>query len=137
MAAIDTMVFSDAQAITLSGNTTGTNILDMEFADPNLGAGTPLWLWCRVGTTLVEVTSGSDTLQGILYDCATSGGTWTQLLAGFAFSGRECVKGLDLLTTPLPRKHKRYLRLLYATATGSGWSAGNIDAFLTLNASRG
>ncbi len=133
MAAIDKMVFSDAQEVTTSGATTSTSTLDMEFANPNLGAGTPIWLWCRVNTTFAGV---GETLDAQLQDCATSGGTYNKIAQGFAFSNGEAVKGLDLLTIPLPAKHKRYLKLMYTTSTGSGWTAGNIDAFLTLAAPR-
>jgi hypothetical protein len=133
----DKMIFSNAQAITLSGTTTGTNVLDVgEVANPNLGAGTPIWLYCMVNTTFSPCTGTTATLQAILQDCATSGGTWASILAGYAFSNGEITKGVNLLTVPLPAKHKRYLKLIYTTATGSGWIAGNIDALLTPNAPR-
>jgi hypothetical protein len=129
-------IFSNAQAITTSGATNGTNVVDTEFAASNLGGGTPLWLVVRVNTLFVEVTSGSETLDVQLQTSATSGGTYTKIASGFLFSGRECVKGLDLLTCPLPVDNLRYLKVVYTTTTGSGWSAGNVDAFLTLNAPR-
>lgn len=128
------LIFSDAQAITTSSTTNSTNVIDTEFAASNLGGGTPLWLVVRVNTTFVEVVSGSETLDASLQTCATSGGTYTKIASGYLYSGRECVKGLDLLTIPLPVDNLRYLKVVYTTTTGSGWTAGKVDAFITLNA---
>ena len=128
------LIFSNAQAITTSGATNSTNTIDTEVAASNLGGGTVLWLVVRVNTTFVEIVSGSETLDVQLQNSATSGGTYVKIASGYLFSGRECVKGLDLLTTPLPVDNLRYLKVVYTTTTGSGWTAGNVDAFITLNA---
>jgi Bbp16 len=133
---LDKMVFSDAQAVTASGATASTNVLDTEVASSNLGAGTPIWLVCRVNTTFVVCTGTTCTFDAALQDCATSGGTYTQIAQGFAYSTAEILKGLDLLTTPLPAVHKRYLKLVYTVATGSGFNSGAIEAFLTTAAPR-
>ena len=130
------LILSDAQAITTSSTTNSTNTIDLEFAAPNIGSGTPLWLVCRVNTLFVEVTSGTETLDAQLQTCATSGGTYTKIAGGYLYSGREIVKGLDLLTIPLPADCLRYLKIVYTTTTGSGWSAGKVDAFIASTAPR-
>lgn len=127
------LIFSNAQAITASTATDSTNVIDTEFATPNLGGGTPLWLVCRVNTTFVAPGS---TLTVKLSSSATSGGTYLTDAQSQAFTVGTCVKGLDLLTIPLPLDHLRYLKLTYTPATGSGPSAGNIDAYIALTAPR-
>jgi len=128
------LILSDAQAITTSSTTNSTNTIDLEFATPNIGGGTPLWLICRVNTLFVEVTSGSETFDAQLQNSATSGGTYVKIAQGYGFSGREVVKGLDLLTIPLPADCLRYLKVVYTTTTGSGWSAGKVDCFIASTA---
>lgn len=128
------LIFSNAQAITTSSTTNSTNTIDLEFAAPNVGGGTPLWLICRVNTLFVEIVSGSETFDVQLQNSATSGGTYVRIAGGYLFSGRELLKGLDLLTIPLPVDCLRYLKVVYTTTTGSGWTAGNVDSFIALTA---
>ena len=131
---MDWMSFSDAQAITASGTTNSTNVLDTEVAASNIGGGTPLWLYCRVNTAFTCDTSG--TLIVALQNCATSGGTYTSILISPTYTVGTLAKGLDLLTAPLPVDNLRYLKLLFTNGVGSGFTAGKIDAFLTLSAPR-
>jgi len=131
---IDKMVFSDAQTITASAATTaGTDTLDTEAAASNIGGGTPLWLVCRVSTAFTTASAG-DTLIADLENSATSGGTYTDVLKSATFTVGQLVKGFDILTVPLPVDNLRYLRMNYNYASGSGFTAGAINAFLTLNA---
>lgn len=124
----DKAIFSNAQAITASGNTTSTNYVDTEVAASNIGGGTPLWLVCRVNTTFTDATSGALTVT--LNTCATSNGTYVVLATGRVYSVGVLVKGLDVLTIPLPADNLRYLGLTYANTVGSGFTAGKLDAFL-------
>ena len=133
---IDKGIFSTRQAITLSGTTTGTNVVDTEVANSNQGAGTPIWLVVQVSTSLVGATGTANTMAASLQDCATSGGTYTTIVTGYAFSVAEVLKGINLLSIPLPAKHKRYLGVIYTTGTGSGWLSGNVNAFLSTVAPR-
>lgn len=131
---IDKMVFSDAQAITASAATTvGTDVLDTEVAASNIGGGTPIWLVCRVSTAFTTDSAGN-TLIADLEQCATSGGTYTDLLKSPTFTTGQLVKGFDVLTVPLPIDNLRYLRMNYNYASGSGFTAGALNAFLTLGA---
>lgn len=131
---VDKMVFSDAQALVASGAENSTNVLDTEFASSNLGGGTPIWLVCRVNTQMTSATSA--TLIVSLTSSATSNGTYTSDAISRTWTVGQLVKGLDLLTIPLPADHLRYLKVVYTQAVGSGWSAGNVDALLTLNVPR-
>lgn len=130
----DKAIFSNAQAITASGTTTGTNVVDTEVAGSNIGGGTPLWLVCKVNTTFTDATSGA--LAATLTTSATSNGTYVVLATGRVYSVGVLVKGLDLLTIPLPVDNLRYLGMSYANTIGSGFTAGNVDAFITSNAPR-
>ena len=125
--------FSDAQAQTASSVEYSTNVLDTEATDSNIGAGTPIWLYCRVNTAF-SGTSG--TLVAALQHCASSGGTYLDLVVSPTYTTTQLVKGFDLLTVPLPVENQRYLRMRYTPATGSGYTAGKIDAFLTTQAPR-
>jgi len=126
---LDKMVFSDAQAITASGTTDSTNVLDTEVTASNIGGGTPIWLVCRVNTTFACATSG--TMIVALQNCATSGGTYASIAISPTYTVGTLAKGLDALTIPLPNDNLRYLKLLFTNAVGSGMTAGKFDAFLS------
>ena len=131
---IEQVQFSNAQTITASAAATaGTNVWDTEAADSNLGAGTPVWVICRVSTAFTTASAG-DTLIADLEQCATSGGTYTDLLKSATFTVGQLVKGFNVLTAGLPAKHLRYLRFNYNYASGSGFTAGAVNAYPTLNA---
>jgi len=126
------LVMSDAQVQTASTVEYSTNVIDTEVAASNLGGGTPVWLVCRVNTTFAG-TSG--TMIVALQEGASSG-TFTDKIVTQTFTTALLAKGYDVLTIPLPLDHLRYLRMRYTPATGSGYTAGKFDAFLTLNAPR-
>jgi hypothetical protein len=126
------LVFSDAQALTASADENSTNVIDTEKASANLGAGTPIWLVVRVNTTFACATSVTYSAQ--LTASTDSGGTYHTVLVGETYTVGEIVKGLDLLTVPIAIDHARYLKILYDHTTGSGCTAGKVDAYLTLNA---
>ena len=129
------LVFSDAQVppTPVSADFASTNLIDTEYADHNLGAGTPIWVVCVLNDGQSGTTA--ETLSVELRDCATSGGTYVAILEGYSWSGGELTVGRHLLAVPLPTKHKRYLRLYFDCSAGLVWT-GTIDAYLALNAPR-
>jgi len=129
---LDQCQFSDAQALTGSSTENSTNVIDLENTTPNVGGGTPIWLYCRVNTTFASATS--QTLIVALQNSTASGGTYVSRLISPTYTVGQLVKGFDMLTTPLPLDCIRYLKMLYTNAVGSGFTAGNVDAFLSLNA---
>lgn len=131
---IDKGVFSDAQAMTGSASEASTDVLDTEVAGSNIGAGTPIWCVCKVNTAYTCDTSG--TLIAALQNCATSGGTYTNIAISATYTVGQLVKGFDALVIPMPSDNLRYLRMYYTKGVGSGFAAGKMDAFLTLNAPR-
>jgi hypothetical protein len=140
---LDMCVFSDAQSIAGSAAVLATNIIDTEVATSNIGGGTPVWLVVRVNTALGQTTSAVTSAIGVnLLNGATSGAVTLTLLSGAVVSIATTTsltanlgKGTDLLTIPLPVDNLRYLRTQYQV-TGSGFNAGNIDAYLTTAAPR-
>jgi hypothetical protein len=129
----DKWIFSDAQTSTASTVFNSTNTVDTENTDSNLGAGTALWLVCRVNTAFAG-TSGTYVVA--LQHCATSGGTYLDLIKSATYTTAQLVKGFDLLTTPLSVENQRYLKLTYTSATGTGYPTGKIDAYLSAVAPR-
>ena len=127
--------FSDGQVppSPVSQDFASTNAIDTEYANHNLGAGTPLWVVCVLNDTQSGTTG--ETLYATVLDCATSGGTYEVLLTGQSYSGGELKAGLHLLVTPLPAKHKRYLQLKFTPNDGLVWT-GTQDAYLALAAPR-
>jgi hypothetical protein len=125
-------IFSNAQALVASGAENSTNVIDTEVAGSNIGAGTPIWVYCRVNTLFTAASSS--TMIVSLQNSATSGGTYTSIFVGPTLTVGQLVKGFDLCTIPLPVDNLRYLKMVYTQGVGSGWTAGNVDALLTLNA---
>ena len=141
---LDMCVFSDAQSIVGSAVVLSTNIVDTEVAGSNLGGGTPVWLVVRVNTAFAQTTSAVTSIAFVNLLHGLASGTVTQTLlsgqmitvATTASLTANLGKGADLLTVPLPIDNLRYLRIQFQPTGGSGFSAGNIDAFLTTAAPR-
>ena len=139
-----TVIFSDAQSIAGSAAVLSTDLIDTEVAGSNIGGGTPIWIVCRVSTAFAQTTSAVTSLAYVNLLHGLASGTVTQtLLSGRMISiattaslTADLGKGADLLTVPLPVDNLRYLRIQFQTAASSGFSAGAIDAFLTLAAPR-
>ena len=124
--------FSDNQSLvkTATGTTVSTNVIDTEYADSNLGAGTPIWIVCKVHTAVT-----CNGLSVNFEDCATSGGTFVVRYVSEAYStGAVDAAGDDLMVIPMPTEHQRYVRLQYNLLATIG--AGTADAYLTTNAPR-
>lgn len=127
-----TMEFSDAQALTVTtGETVATNMLDLQVADPNQGAGTPIYLVISVNTQIVPTTSAG--LYWELED-ASDGSTFNPIMRGetrYNSTSGELDAGQVIYAGPIPAEHRRYLQLVY-TSSVTTLSAGNMDAYLSL-----
>jgi hypothetical protein len=126
----DKGIFSNAQTLAASSAENSTNTLDTEVASSNLGAGTPIWLVVRVNTTFTNASAGGTETVSLQSSAASASG-FAANLTGPTVTVGVMVKGLDLLTVPLPADHLRYLKVVYTPASCSGWTAGAVDAFLT------
>ena len=123
-----TLEFSDAQAETTQAAHDSDNVLNMNIADANLGAGTPKWVVAEV-STLFE-SGGAATLACELQDSATVGGTYTTLAGGQVHVLATLVKGFKLLVIPLPAEHLQFVKLIYTIASAD-MTAGAINAYIT------
>jgi len=117
--------FSDAQTLVAASLIfPATYDIDCESGVSDLGAGTPIWVVCKVNT----VCAGLATISVALQDSA-AGSTYVTRYTTYAYSlGQVDAVGNTLLSMPLPADHARYLRLLYTITTSA--TAGAVDAFL-------
>lgn len=123
------LLMSDAQAVTVaSSDTASTNVIDFGLANPDLGAGTPVYWVLEVHTTVTS--GGSATLQVTLQDSADNS-TFATLIQTEAFAKAVLVAGFQMIVIPLPAKFARYLRTLYDVGTAD-LTAGNFNSYLTL-----
>lgn len=134
MAIIDKIwEFSDYQTMAVAaGDHDPTNSpLDIGYSDPNLGAGTPLWVNVVVASTIHSAASAM-TLVIELWADNTDGDT-TQIYETAAFAGDATgmLTGKVLLSMPLPAEHGRYVNLVYRVA-GSTGTLGRVDAWIGL-----
>ena len=126
--------FADAQSCagSISAANFSSNNLDAGVADPNSGAGSPVWLACYL-TASMTTGSATSTVQFILHD-SDDESTWTEIIKTKAYnmSAAEPARagvGFIFFNIPLPAQHKRYLRIarvIVATAQ----AAGTYEAFL-------
>ena len=128
-----TMEFSDAQSLTITtGETVATNTIDLQVADPNQGAGTPVYLVISVNTTIVPTTSAG--LYWELEDSVSGSAAWLPILRGetkYNSTSGELDGGTTMFAGPIPAEHQRYLQLVY-TSSVTTLSAGKMDAYLSL-----
>lgn len=121
--------FSDAQEFTTAEAHDSENILDLGIADPNKGAGTPVFVDAHVNTDFAS--DGSATLKTELQHCDTVDGSYSTLISSGEIAVDDLVAGKALLDDVLPKEHKRFLKIVYTVGTAA-MTAGAVDAMLRL-----
>jgi hypothetical protein len=127
MAILDVLFeFSDDQPIT--GDAQSTDVLDMQAADLEMGAGNPVWLNVKVGTAFAGGTSLIVSLYA--HSAATSINSGTQVLATGTILQAALTADTWIIRVPLPVDFdsERYVGLYY-NDTGA-FTAGTINAWL-------
>ncbi len=132
MAIFDAMFeFSDDQAVTATA--VADNFIDFTQSDLEMGAGTPIYLNVRVGTT--DFTTGGDDdgtlVVSLVYEGTSPVDTSsTVLFSTVALAESTLTAGTWILRMPLPVDidKERYVGLLYTTANDI--TGGTIDAWL-------
>ncbi len=123
--------FSSAQAVTSTGSTPSTNIIDLGVARDIGGASSgPLFLLCEATTPFTS--GGSATLQVQVQtapDNAGSPGTWVPLDQSDAIPVASLAQGYKFLPNKLGGPTQRYLRLNYVVGTAA-MTAGALTAAL-------
>lgn len=128
MALFDVMFeFSDAQILTDS-SAAATNVLDMQAADREMGAGTPIWLNVRVEQVFAGGTSVVTAL--VNESDATIDGSSIVIWQTPAVVTADLVAGHWIMRMPLPVNFDelRYLGIYY-TLVGT-FTTGTINAWL-------
>lgn len=122
----DTLVFSDAQAITSTGSSTKS--IDTMTATRNIGAGEEIDLVISVATAASSLSAS--TIAFSLQD-SVDNSSFTDVVASPAVAvATLATAGTEVLRITLPRTLRRYLQVQYTVATGP-FTAGAYNAFLT------
>lgn len=121
-------VFSAAQAVTATGDTVSTNILDTLVAQDE-GIGEDVTLYSKVDTTFTS--GGAATMQVVLQTSADNA-TWVDAAIGPVIALAGMTAGTVVYNQILPIGLRRYLRVAYRVGTAV-YTAGNISSFLVKN----
>ena len=127
--------FSDGQTITTTA--VADYYLDMQSSDLEMGAGTPLFINVKVGST--AFTTGGDN-DGTLVVSVVYEGTdpvdtsSTVLFSTVAWAEADLTAGTTVMSMALPSDFdkERYVGLLYTTANDV--TGGTLDAWLSTEA---
>ncbi|HZP98284.1 MAG TPA: hypothetical protein VFB13_02020 [Reyranella sp.] len=119
--------FSAAQAVTSTGSTASTNVIDLGVARDIGGAVTDqLMLLCEVVTPFTS--GGSATLQ-VQFQTSPDNSAWSTLAQSDAIPVASLVQGYKFLPGELPGGTSRYLRLNYVVGTAA-MTGGAVTAAL-------
>lgn len=117
-------MFEDARTMA-SGFTvttvTSTNVVDMGTADGDEGDAPEVVVVVEGATT----TGSNGTLQVVVQECATSGGSYVTILTGRVSAALAA--DFNPYRLKLPPKHKQYLRLQFVVGTNA-FTAGTLHA---------
>jgi len=125
----ENLEFSDAQTlVAAAAEITSEDTVDLQVADPQYGAGTPLWLIVQVHTA-VTCTATAD-LQ-VDFKHSDDGSTWVDIVAARSFSTTldPLTKGGYLIVQPLPAALRRYLELTYTPS--ATLDTGAVSAYIS------
>ena len=122
--------FSAAQAVTSTGSTASTNIIDLGVArDIGAAATDHLALLCQVVTPFTS--GGSATLQAQFQTAPDNGsgapGSWVTLAQSDAIPVASLVRGYRFLPGGVPGPTQRFVRLNYVVGTAA-MTAGALTA---------
>lgn len=119
--------FSDAQAVTSTGSTDSTNIIDLGVArDVSGPVAEQLALLCVVNTTFTS--SGSATLK-VQVQTSPDNSSWSILEQSDDIAVASLVQGYRFLPGMLVGPTSRYLKLTYVVGTAA-MTAGKLPAAL-------
>jgi hypothetical protein len=119
--------FSSAQAVTSTGSTASTNVIDLG-ANRDIGGAVTdqLMLLCDVVTAFTS--GGSATLQ-VQFQTSSDNSAWSTLVQSDAIPVASLVQGYKFLPGEVPGGTGRYVRLNYVVGTAA-MTAGKITAAL-------
>jgi hypothetical protein len=121
--------FSDSQAVTATGATAATNILDTGAAH-DIGIGEPVYLVIQVDAAVLS-TAGASVQFDLVTGATTSPAT--VIYSSGAIAKASLTAGAQPVIVRLPAGCLRYLGVNY-TVTTTSLSGGSFSAFLTKDA---
>jgi len=119
----------DAQTM-VAGETAidSEDVLDLQIADPQYGAGTPLWLIVQTHTAF-SATAGTSFVVDFKHS-DTGSGSWVDLtVKTYSIAEAPLDEGGYLLVQPLPAAIRRYLKLEFTP--GDTLTAGAVSAYIS------
>lgn len=124
------LLFSRAQALTGTGATDSSNIIDLS-QSRDIGIGEPMELICQVVTGFTSGGAGTlkvDLVTSALADFSSP----TTLASSATYTMAQLGAGAQLFRIKMPLGSKRYLKLIY-TVGGAAMTAGKVTAGLNLD----
>lgn len=118
-----------AQAVTSTGDTASTNILDQGSANSAEMGLTGENLWINACVTTTATSGGSATLQAVLQDSA-DGSSFADVVAGPAVAVANLTAGAQLLQIQPPTGLRRYVRIAWRVGTAA-LTAGAFTAYIS------
>lgn len=135
----DNLEFADATSVGTPNNTTVNvgDIIDTSSVSRDIGSGKPLYLVVTIDTLVTS--GGSATVAFLLVSDATTtiavDGTATKHIETDAIAVASLVAGYKFVV-PLPSSnptYERYLAFQVKETSGNALTAGNVNAYLTLD----
>jgi len=99
-----------------------TNVIDTLAVAADIGTGMPI----RLLVTITLAVTGGTSIQAILVDCDTEGGSYLDVLSGKVVLVAAALAGKVLLDLTLPPGLQRFVRVAFRNAGAN--SAGKADA---------
>lgn len=122
------LIYATNQAETTVGDHASTNVLALNSANEDPGAmDMDYRVIATVGTTALA-SSGSATVQAVLQDCDTAGGTYVDVVAGKVFGYASTAVGTELLNIKMPLGIRQYRRIAWRIG-GAALTAGTFSAW--------
>ncbi|MEE9515870.1 MAG: hypothetical protein V3V52_02125 [Candidatus Adiutricales bacterium] len=135
------LLFCDDQALTDTGTSNSTNLIDTTIGEDvwgasrakNPGEGGDIWLHARVTTAFASDSPATASFQVDVYegDAATPNTGFTATTHSVSgLKVASLTEGYSVFRVPLAVEVKRYLKLLF-TVSGAAFTAGKITAWLS------
>ena len=132
MAIFDALLeLSDDQAVTVTA--VGTNSLDFQAADLEMGAGEPMYLNVKVGSEDFDSGADDGTLTvALVYDATALDTSSTVIYQTIALADATLLAGTWIMRMSLPVAvdKGRFVGILYTVAGSGAFTAGKINAWI-------
>jgi hypothetical protein len=116
-------VHDNASCFASTADFSSTDLIDTLSAKSDVGTGLPL----RVRAVVTTAVTGGTSIQAVLADCDTEGGSYLDVLVGKVVLVAAALAGKVLLDVDVPPGCQRYLKVVFRNnGTNTG---GKADAY--------